>query len=357
MMTAGELSELNGAVARGHARYASGAQVAEALEDGLATVDGASFYAVREGVPALLPALRIARRADTEPAAPVSPIVSADERSERVWEALAAQWTQRTPPARPAPADTAVLQRLVGETLEGCPAPRALLLGVTPEIATMRWPSGTRLLAIDASAAMIRKVWPAPKVPDAAVIRGDWAAMPIRDASFDIVVGDASLGIQEYPDAFFAVLQEIRRVLRDGGALATRFYTRPETREPLEAVFADLRAGGIGNLDFFRWRVIAALHGGRAQGTFMEDIWKAWVANVPDPPALAESLGWPPDSVAVMETMRFSRQPMIFPTLGEIRNDLSPEFEETACEFPACEGGDRNPTLVFRAKPRPGGGA
>ena len=347
-----DLLTLNDAIARGRARYAGGRRVTDTVESALATPQGNSFYPIQHGVPVLLPTSRITigdggpdeERLDEAPPPP--------DPSERAWETLASQWHARQPPTRPAPEDTALLQSLVGEALAGCEAPRALLLGVTPEIATMSWPAGTRLVAIDGSAAMIREVWPARAVAGAAVIRGEWGAMPLRDGAFDIVVGDASLGFQLYPGKFFEVVGEVRRVLRGGGAVATRVYTRPEERESLDAIFADLLAGRIGTIDYFRWRVLAALHGDRSHGALFGDLWDAWAARVPDPSALVEALGWPPDAVEIMEALRHSRFPMIFPTLREFRQDLSGAFVEVACESPACEDGDRNPTVVLRARPR-----
>ncbi len=350
VMTESELAELNAAAARSRARYAGGAAVAEPLQAGLVTADGASFYRVQDGVPVLLPQERIVA-SDAAPAAVAG--TPPDDPWSGYWENVAAHWDDLRPPRRPAPEDTALLERMVGEALAGAerPAPRALLLGVTPEVATMSWPAGTRLLALDTSVAMIRHVWRAPRVPAAAVVRGDWAAMPVRDGVCDVVVGDASVAAQPYPDSFFAVAGEVRRVLRAGGVLATRAFTRPERREPVAAIFADLRAGRVGTLDAVRWRLGAALHGDRAAGVTMGEIWEAWAANVPDPHGLMRSLGWPPDAVRVMENLRGGKAVLTFPTLTELRESLAGTFEEIACESPAYEDGDRYPTLVLRSRP------
>jgi len=270
------------------------------------------------------------------------------------WEAIASRWDDLRPPRRPAPEDVTLLQELVGRHLPSSPgtAPLALLLGVTPEIATMRWPTGTRLVALDASSAMISHVWPARRLPDAAVIRGDWRTVPLRDGVCDIVLGDASIAAQPYPDTFRAVTGEARRVLRDGGLLAARAFTRPEETESLGAIFADLRAGRIATIDFLRWRLAAALHGDRATGTRMCDIWDAWEANVPDPAELMVSLGWPPETADVMSNLRGGQAVLVFPTLPELRASLAPDFEEVACEFPGYRDGDRYPTLLLRATTR-----
>ncbi len=352
-MAGPEVQRLNEAVAQGRARCAGGQAVKEALAGGLATTDEASFYRIQDGVPVLLPALRITLDGPApRPRGGERP--QAESPWERYWEAIATRWDDLRPPRRPAPEDVALFQDAVGEALRTSRRAEsvALLLGVTPEIATMGWPTGARLFALDSSPAMIRNVWPATEVPEATVVRGDWRTMPFRDAVCDIVLGDASIAGQPYPEPFLKVKGEVRRVLREGGVLATRAFTRPERKEPLEAIFADLRDGRIGTLDFLRWRLAAALHGDRATGTRMADIWDAWETGAPDADELMKSLGWPPGSARVMANLRGGQAVLHFPTLSELRESLSPDFEEIACEFPGYEDGDRYPTLVFRVKPR-----
>ncbi|HVN77296.1 MAG TPA: methyltransferase domain-containing protein [Thermoanaerobaculaceae bacterium] len=346
-----ELRTLNRAVDSGRAGDAGGVRVTEPLAAGLATEGEGWFYPVRDGAPVLVPERRITihDRPLPEDATPAPPPPNSDE---AVWEYLATVWHTRRPPARPSRQDTALLERLAADALADRAAPRALMLGVTPEIATMRWPAGTRLVAIDASAAMIRTVWPAAAAPGAAVIRGDWAGMPIRDGVFDIVVGDASLGFQPYPDVFFGIAGEVRRVLRDDGFLATRVFTRPETRESIDAILADLRAGKIGSLHFLWWRMYAALHGDRAHGVTSRELWEAWTARVSDTAGLFRSLGWPPETVQAVEGLRSPVRTVILPTVREYRDDLAGSFEQIACEFPEFEDGDRYPTVGFRVRPR-----
>ena len=355
-MTPDEVEEFNTTITEGRARFANGAPLTETLECGLVTVDEASVYAIREGVPALMPELRMVCDGGAAPVMRANPAGTREEPWADYWENVSRHWDDLRPPRRPAPQDIALFERLVAEGFARAHSarPRALLLGVTPEIATMHWPAGTQLLALDGSAAMIRHVWPRRALPDAAAVRGSWSAMPIRDAACDIVVGDSSVAHQPYPDTFFAVVGEVGRVLKDGGVLVTRAFTRPEEREPVEAIFDDLRNGRIGTLDFCRWRLAAALHGDRATGTRMGDIWDVWEANVPDPRGLMRSLGWPEEAARAMENLRGGEAVLIFPTLSELRDGLVQDLDEMECEFPDYEDGDRYPILMLRRKPRSG---
>ena len=357
VMAPRELHALNARITQGCATYATGERVADALEDGLATADGTAAYRVRDGVPILLPAFRITWSAG---GTPVGPAVTGANQSglwaDR-WEELSRRWNEMGPPVRPARQDTDLLQRVTDQALAdaGRAAPRVLVLGVTPEIATMRWPARTRLLALDSSEAMIRNVWPAREVTDGTAALADWLAMPVRDGAYDLIVGDGSLSVPRHPEGSFALVREMRRVLKDDGALAMRMFTRPETTESLESIFSDLRNGRIGSLDFLKWRLVMALHGDLTAGTRMGDVWDAWQENVPDPGELMRSLGWPPEAPRILEGLRGMDARLTFPTLREARAALSREFVETACMCPDYETGNRYPTVLLRPKPRTGG--
>ena len=349
-MTREELESWNTLIAHDRAGHACGARVDGPLVDALAAADGASVYPIRDGVPVLVPRLRIVASPGSWPRAPLADSANQEDPWADRWKELSHRWDDLGPPIRPALEDNELLHRLVSEELaaSGRPRPRALLLGVTPEIATMRWPAGTCLLALDSSEAMVRNVWPAGEVRNGVAALADWLTMPVRDAAYDIVVGDGSLSVPRYPQGGAALVREIGRVLKDDGALAVRMFTRPETPEPVEVVFADLRAGRIGSLDALKWRLVMALHGDVATGARMGDIWDAWEANVPDAAALMRSLGWPPETPEILTGLCGLEARITFPTLAEVRAILSPEFEEAACLHPGYADGERYPTMLFR---------
>ena len=269
------------------------------------------------------------------------------------WEEVSLLWSHIQPPVRPASQDIALLERLVDDALE----PRtdgdscALMLGVTPEIATMRWPAGTRLLALDYSEAMIRNVWPAREAGGALAVLADWTAMPVADAACDVVVGDGSFNMPAYPDGLGALAREARRVLTDDGRLVVRTFARPEQREPLDAVFADLRGGRIGNIDVFNWRLAMAVHGDLTAGVRLGSVWEAWADNVSDPAALMRSIGWPEDAwLPFLGGIQGFDGRMVFPTISELTDLLSEGFVRIACHVPEYETGERYPTLAFRPR-------
>jgi SAM-dependent methyltransferase len=345
-----QLARLNELIAGGAVRTAAGGTVEKHLDDALLTRDGSWAYRVDSGVPTLLPelAIRIDRPAGGGAAAAYRRAAGAS--TDARWAALALAWPAFRPPMRPGRDDVAALETLVAEC--GCAAgvssPRALLLGVTPEIATMRWPAGTSVLALDFSEAMIGSVWRAPERIPAAVVRGDWTAMPLRDGVFDVVSGDGNLTSLSYPGEYAAFAEETRRVLRATGALVLRLFARPERPDPLDTVFANLRAGRIREPAMLPWRIAMALHGTLAEGVRAGAVWEAWCERVPRPAELLAALGWPPQALRSLEWTRGEEYVMRFPTEGEVEDLLVRGFEKTARRAPGYDSGELYPTVVFR---------
>jgi SAM-dependent methyltransferase len=266
------------------------------------------------------------------------------------WNQHARQWSRIGPPLRPAPEDVAIVRDWVADCANGTPL-HAVLLGVTPELATMPWPAGTQLAAFDRCVPMIEGVWPADRLElPATALCGDWRALPLPSGGARVVIGDGCYTLLDYPEGYRRVTAEVRRVLEPAGRYIIRFFTRPEAREPLNAVFADLHAARIGNFHVFKWRLAMALHGELRDGVRLADVWRAWRTGCPDPEALARRLGWAPEVVATIDNYRDVDTRYTFPTLAEARAGLAGDFAELACRFPSYELGDRCPTLLLRPR-------
>jgi SAM-dependent methyltransferase len=271
-----------------------------------------------------------------------------------IWKKHALQWSKIGPPLRPSAQDIDLLQQLLADKwATGSAQPRAVLLGVTPEIATMWWPPGTRLIAVDCNPGMIGGVWPGNPRIGAAAVCAKWASMPVGDGYCDVVLADGCFSTMSYPEGYDVLGREIRRVLKPSGAFTVRVYDRPGVPEPLAEIFEDLWAGRIGNFHVFKWRLAMALHGDIRTGVCLADIWNAWHAGVPEPEALAAALVWPMETIRTIDAYRGNDTRYTFTTLEEFRSVLSPYFSETACLFPDYELGDRCPTMLLGPRHHP----
>ncbi len=267
------------------------------------------------------------------------------------WQKHAEQWRHLGPPLRPCPQDVALFEKIAAATVAADPAhPRALLLGVTPELALMQWPTGTRLLAIDRSQGMISLVWPRQQQPDALAILGNWRSPPLAAGSLDLIVGDGCFTILSYPDDYHEVTQALRKVLTETGTMALRFFVRPEQPEPLARIMTDLRDGRINSFHACKWRLAMALHGpDGAAGVRLAEIWQAW-QEAGFTPKTDGAPGWSPEAVATIDNYRGVETRYSFPTLTEIRRVFGEYFREEACLYGSYELAERCPIMLFRPR-------
>ncbi|HPA17153.1 MAG TPA: class I SAM-dependent methyltransferase [Verrucomicrobiae bacterium] len=285
--------------------------------------------------------------------APMSPQEQGPTTRDDHWQRHATQWDRVGRPLRPSPEDVAFTERAIARRRGEIPGDgfRALMLGVTPELALMRWPQGTTLVAIDHSPAMIRHVWPNAALPDTArAVCGRWEHLPVGSAEMDAVIGDGFYTPLAYPSGYTRVGREIRRVLKTDGVYVARAFIRPKNTERPSSVFDALRSGQINNFHAFKLRLAMALQESAARGVRLSDIWTTWHRCVPDADALARSLRWSIDEIATIDAYRDSNACYTFPTIDELRDVLSLHFIEPECHVPDYELGVRCPTFVLRPK-------
>jgi SAM-dependent methyltransferase len=263
------------------------------------------------------------------------------------WEQHAKQWRFVGLPLRPSREDVRIMEGLARRYGQ---APRmlALLFGVTPELAAMDWPDGTRLLAVDRSEGMIRHVWPQSGMGIAShMIRGDWNALPIRGGSLDMVIGDGFYTPLNYPQDYLRLGAELVRVLRPGGLYLIRAFIRPDVPETIRAIKADLFAARIGSFHAFKWRLAMALHGSLQEGVQLSEVWNQWHAMRCEADQAGVSLSWPAEEIATIDAYRGVAARYTFPTLAELRDVLQPHFIEKECHIPGYELGGRCPILLL----------
>jgi hypothetical protein len=160
------------------------------------------------------------------------------------------------------------------------------------------------------------------------------------------VIGDGCFSALK-GDAYGAMSRSLRRVVRRGGLVLMRFFTRPDASESPASVLADLRAGRIGSFHAFKWRLAMALHGSLDAGVRLGDIWDTWRDAVPDPRGIGTTARLAAARSADHRRLSRCRGALHLPTLSEARAAMAAEFEEVSCHFPRYELGERCPILAF----------
>jgi SAM-dependent methyltransferase len=273
------------------------------------------------------------------------------EESKRFWEREWSWWHRIAPPLRPAAQDIGILVRLVAQwcNSHGRERPTALLLGVTPEIACMRWPGGTQLVAVDRSRGMIDNIWSRNAFDDAKVLQGTWTALPVAAGSCDIATGDGCFSQLPYPQGYDDLTNELARVLKHRGLFAMRAFVRPQPAESVQDLLSETKAGRISSFHVFKWRLNMALQPHTTAGVRLHDVWTTFMELFGDPATLAAQTNWPFEDVETIHAYRNIDARYTFPTVPELRAKLSTRFTQIACEFPDYEMGERCPTLLFEA--------
>jgi SAM-dependent methyltransferase len=252
-------------------------------------------------------------------------------------------------PIVPAADDIAFAEQEVRAAANGG-AVAALLLGTTRGLATMRWPAGSSLVAVEWSAAMIGRFWSRDGLPAASsIVRGDWRQLPLAAGSLDAALGDGCYAALAGARDARLLNAEVRRVLRPGGVFCIRSFARPSRRLSIRGLLEEARAGRIGSVFLLQWLLAMAVHGDTQDGVALDAVWRAWREHVPRPAELFARCGWPEDSAWTFERWQGVGVRYSFPTLEELRALGAESFGGVRHHLPAYPWGECFPSLVMRA--------
>ena len=268
------------------------------------------------------------------------------------WDDIATSFSVLGPPLKPSSEDIHFVESAVQEWSSRYPPEplRALLLGVTPEIANMRWPDASTLLAVDNSLGMAQAVWPGNIPGKRWVACADWLALPLPNSSCDVVIGDGSLNCVRYPDSFRAVAKNIRDLLNEDGVLLFRCFVQPATKELPGEVFSDLVQARIPSINHFKFRLLMAMQSSTEQGISVRDVYKKWVDSGTDQQQLMARTGWEKRAFQSIELYKDQDVVHTFPTVTELRAVLLEFFDETSVSIPVYPLGERCPRFVLRKR-------
>jgi SAM-dependent methyltransferase len=268
------------------------------------------------------------------------------------WDDIATSFAVLGPPLKPSREDIHFVENAVRnwsstyhrETL------RALLLGVTPEIAKMQWPESSALTAIDNSLGMAQAVWPGNIPGKRWVVCGDWLALPRPNSSCDVVIGDGSLNCVRFPDGLRAVAKNVRDASHPDGVLLFRCFVQPASKELPKDVFSDLVHARIPSVNHFKFRLLMAMQSSTENGISVHDVYEKWVDSDIDQEALMARTGW--DKRAFQSIELYKGQDVIhtFPAIEELRSVLQEFFEECSVSTPAYPLGERCPRFILRKR-------
>jgi SAM-dependent methyltransferase len=272
---------------------------------------------------------------------------------ERTWQSLMMQWNHLGPPLRPSWEVLQILQQEIDawSAANGGGPARALVFGVTPEFPNLRWPGGSRIHAVDKSMQMIRFIWYFTARHAGGAVNAMWEDLPIRRNCIDMILGDGCFTLVPWPHGYRRVLESMHAVLKEGGRVLIRCHTQPENPESPEEVFADLAAGRMPTFNAFKWRLLMSVHGLRADGVRLGDVWNAWHERGLGVDRLADEHGWHPATIRTMDFYRDSDIRYSFPREQEVRALCMRYFTELACRAPESEPGDRGRVLVLERPP------
>lgn len=266
------------------------------------------------------------------------------------WAEHARRWQHVGALLRPCEAEIAHVAGSLVRHFSPRESARALLCGVTPELARLRLPMDMPLYAVDQSAPMISAVWPGDG-PLRRALQGDWLALDLEDRSVDIALGDGCLTLLDFPNGHRRLSASLGRVLVPGGLFSIRSFCRPEPAESLEAVLDALFAKRIGNFHAFKWRLAMALHGDDAtRGVHLADVWRTFRERCGGAAEIAQRCGYPIDEVLTIDNYREASASYSFATVAEVVSQFEAEFELIERWHGSYELSERCPLLLFRRR-------
>ncbi len=200
------------------------------------------------------------------------------------WQQAARLWQYMGAPIRPGAEDLRVITDWLPDPALQKAALRVVVLGATPEYHALPWPDDVVLTAADRSQLMLDAIWPGSNT-----LCADWLALPLPDASVDLLLCDGGLCLQPWPQGQQALVAALARVLKPGGLLILRSFTQPAPPESTDVVLAAVRAGHAGR-DLARLRLWMAMQRSPAEGISNVASWQLLGSAEPDVDKLATLL-------------------------------------------------------------------
>ena len=264
------------------------------------------------------------------------------------WQDISRKWEKFGPPLHPSAQDTAFITDVINSWARDNGVPRALILGVTPQLYHLQWPKETDVLAVDHTQEMIDNVWPGPR--DTAIL-AEWTDMPLETGSRDITLCDGGISLLSFPDGHRQFVRELHRIIAPSGLCIFRLFAPPKEHESFDKVFQDLLDRKIPDMHQLKIRLWMAMYKDITQCLQLKDVWEAFNRVAPDLNLLASQIGWPLEHLQMINTHRNCETKAVFPSVDEVRYLFCKDpggFEFETVNVPTYDLGECCPTVVFR---------
>lgn len=273
-----------------------------------------------------------------------------ERRAREYWDSIAVGF-RVSPPLAPSAEDIRWFEARAEASAGTIVERPALILGITPPLLTMRWPTGGRALVVDWSGPMLEQRWPQARVAAGiSSLRADWRALPIPAASIAFAAGDGCYTALGDPEDVPRFNRELHRVLAPGAALCLRCFVLPERPLTLDEISHRLRSGALSNPSLFRWLFAMAVHGDAADGVVLGAVWERFRERFPDLDELRREHGWDEVALAGFERWKGRTMRYCFHSLARLRELAAPHFAVESVEVPSYEFGERFPRLSLRRR-------
>lgn len=265
------------------------------------------------------------------------------------WNTIATMWNRWAPPLRPSAEDITIMENAVstwqqGKSFDGYGQDgyvQAVLLGVTPEIATMNFFIPTNLLAIDISPDMIKYVWPGDVLHQRQAVEGDWLTYTIKPGSKNMVLADGSL-VFFSPDKMDQILTKITQSLSSDGIFIARCFVMPSTPESFATVMREAQNGNISNFHEFKFRLAMSLQNGFSGGVSQGSIWRSIQTVL----KVAPNNEYSNDDLSTGDLYKNKSSKHHYPTVAELTDLLNTHFSSVQVITPTYQFGQCCPTFI-----------
>lgn len=263
----------------------------------------------------------------------------------KTWDDIASNWHRWAPPLRPCQEDLDLMYESLDiwwNTIEAkLSVPDIFVLGITPEIVTMKYPFHNHLVGMDIAENMVKEVWPGDIPAQRFGMVGDWFKLGEGfNMSRDVVLADGSFVFFD-KDKRDKLARIVNKVLFPKSIFVGRFFVC-DNKEPMKAVILDLQSGKLRNFHELKFRVGMSLQESSDKGVAQGEIYEA-IKRIPRlefNPAFSKS------DLFTLEFYKGKEAKLYFPSSEEYINLFSKYFERVDLAYPRYQFGEYCPTIT-----------